>query len=179
MTKEKSIESQLNELVTPYFQKLEKKLNKNFIKLELEPGDNYNLPLITDLGNYTMIPNNESGFKLEPFIVGNIKSISKKNSDRNAIIIRRLLGYANVCRLLKNPNSIDRYLKPLITEMLLTLENAIGFKYSTLNAGITGYAKFERQGCPKIYFSDCDNYAAMEIRLYSDTWSCIDLRNDK
>lgn len=176
MTKEKTTEQQVNELVTPYFQKLEKKLNRNFTKLELKLGNFYHLPVITCLGNYTKVPNDEPAFTLDPPYAGMVKDILKKNSDRNAIIIRRCIGYAAISRILVNPSLMPSYLNITITEMLLTLEKAIGFKYNTINAGIACYAKFERPEQSGIYFREIEDSAAFEIRLYSDTWSCIDLK---
>lgn len=170
-------ERQFNNKVLNYFRNLESKLNRNTIVLDKQPGNVYCVPTITSLGNSQILPNDEgSAFNLNSPSVGMTRDVMKTDSDKKKVLIRRLVGYTFANRLMvMNDSEIEQRLNFLTTEMLLTLKKQLEFGPETVNAG-QYYAKFKWPGTVETYFKEQETAAAYEIRLYSDTWSCIDLK---
>lgn len=166
-------EAELNEVLKPYFRKLDRKLNINTIKTEKHPGDVYLVPTILKLGNYTKVKGSQHAFNLHAHEVGVIKDVVKTDADREIVVIRRLISYSMASRMFINPENIKYQLNPVITEMLLTLKEARGFSHRVPNYG-NCYGTFLRPGTNELYVRDMEDCAAFEIRLYSDTWPGID-----
>jgi hypothetical protein len=171
-------ELELNFKVTNYFKNLEKKLNKNTLVLKLQPGSFYNVPTIVSLGNSQIIPNNGDTYSLLTPEAGMIVDVPKGNKDKKRVLIRRLIGYSYAARFVNySEEEIAANLNILTTEMLMTLEKQLGFKHNTANAG-QYYALFHEAGKTNRFFREQEISAAYELILYSDTWSCIDLKEN-
>lgn len=166
---------ELNTLVSAYFQDLNNKLNANTKHLDIMPGGIYHVPTITSLGNFTRAPNGVGAYNLDTPVC-HIKDISKTDDDRNIILIRRIVGYSAISRMASDTsfNTVQNALGILTTEMILTLQNAVGFKHTVPNAG-KFYGTFARPGPDEVYFRSMEHSAGYELRLYSDTWPCISM----
>lgn len=167
-------ENELNGVVAQYFDTLEVELNKNTTQLQIQPGGIYHVPTIVSLGNYTKLDPTAGATNLSSPMAGMIRDIPKTEDDQNIIVIRRMISYVTAARICANPSEhLEKQLRPFTTEMLMTLKHAIGFGPNVPNAGKV-YATFLRPGItPGVYFKDVDDSAAFELRLYSNTWSCI------
>lgn len=168
-------ETELNITVAPYFQRLEAHLNANTIKLEVQPGNVYYVPTITSLGTVQRVPNTGGAFNLEPFQAGLIQDIRKTPEEKETYMLRRIISYVTASRIIADPDNIHKYLGPIVNEMLLSLRTARGFDHNTLNAG-KFYANFKPGGK---YVRDIENAAGFELRLGSDTWSCVNLNGNR
>lgn len=159
-------------LIDEYFRNVERSINSNTIVLERQPVG-YLVPQITALGGHQICPNDQEAFVLDPIINPGFSQVIKTDADKKIIIVRRALGYSTAARIASDPNSIAREMAPFITEMLLTLKQARGFGHETLNAGVC-YGRFKTPGVGS-YLLEFEEIAGYEVRLYSDTWSCIAL----
>lgn len=165
----RNLAQELNELVGPILEEVEKELNKwSFGQPvpEHTPAG-YHIPTIVLLGNSTIVSQATDAFNLEPPCVGIIKDKPIKSREElgNVIVIRRIYSYSAACRLLesKDPKAV----LPLIKEMVETLKRDRGFTPEKLNMGI--YGTFKRPGTSSEYFREGENYAGFELRIYSAT----------
>ncbi len=183
MNHQDSFEVKVNNKVRFYFEQLEKKLNKNSIPFELQPGNIYHCFQIQSLGEVIRIPSNADVFRLPPAKSDSVKDVQVNKDETNKILIRRFLGYTAASRIeyAENEEQVEKILNPLITEMLMSLENELGYSYKTVHHG--NYASFTRPGhcehVPTIIFKEMDDMAACELRLYSDTFPAINIKDSK
>ena len=170
---EVSAVQQANNNCRAFFEELNKELNKNTIELKLKPGNFYHVPTIKTLGNCQKIPTDVGAFALEAPNRGTIEDVHKKQHEKEAFVIRRVVSYNDISQI-NNGEDPKNLLLPVVTEMIMALKRDRGFGPETLNAGSV-YGTFKRPGEDNSYFRELENYAGMEIRLYSDTWNCIAL----
>lgn len=175
MKKKKSdrILIKLNKLITPMLKKIEKELNRNCVDFpEISPVNIYYIPTIVSLGNATI--RNSKRYKLDSPVAGMVKDISYNRDPRKTVTIRRLIGYTAGLRIANHLQNISS-LKLLLKEMILTLHREIGFTPDKINAGVYGkFVKFNG-----LYVTEIESRAAFEIRLYSQTVCCENIKGEK
>jgi hypothetical protein len=172
----------LNKVVAEYFEKLEKELNVNSVPYgDIQPGNLYNCYQIQGLAGVFRLPkSNVDAFKLPPYQAGHVKDVLIQDDDKNKILVRRLIGYTACSKIesTNDPKFTEIALKPLILEMLMSLEKELGFDHKTPHHG--KYATFQRPGVQTgLFFRDMEDYAACELRLFSDTYPLINLKEEK
>lgn len=171
--------TELNKVVFDYLNQVEKELNVNSIPYgDIQPGNSYNCWQLNSLGQAFRLPNDCDVFNLPPPTCGQVKEIQVDNSNKNKIIVRRLIGYTAASRIIEknDPEYTKKALAPLILDMTMSLEKELGYSYQIPHHG--NFATFKRPGDPFGMFRDIENYAAYEIRLYSDTFPAINLKKD-
>lgn len=170
-----TIEEKINELITPFLQEIEKDLNKWCVEqiTEKDYELNEDVVIYPKIGSATLsltqVPMTDDVFSLEDYIAGQIKIEKVKKSDVNQIIIRTLIGYQLINEICSGKKSVNS-LKPTIKKMIIDLQKTKGFGPDKLNSGI--YGIFKRPGNENVYLKDVESYAAMELRLYSNSILC-------
>lgn len=182
----KNVEKQLNDILRPIFEELEKEITKNQVssldpEKDPQPGNIYHVPTITSLNKSQKVPKGVDGFKLDAPLAGGIKNfiydVDDSKNSIDAYIQRIFIGYIFGNRLLHmESDEIRKQLLPIITQVLMTAERDVGFHYTTPYAGT--YITFFRPGTNKDVVRELENSAAFEFRVYSKCISCINLKED-
>jgi hypothetical protein len=159
----------LNNLVSPFLKEIEKDLNKWSCVRKEETEDTVKYPELSRQ-NIASISKLSSGVHpLNEFIAGLVIDKDKNKEDVNVITVRCLFGYALASDII-NGKTPPEYLKAIVKKLINDLVYARGFGPDKLNSGV--YGTFEIQGSPGMYVLELENYAAYELRLYSNTVLC-------
>lgn len=170
-----TVEQKVSALLAPFLQEVEKDLNKWSVAQKTEKDLTTQQEIIVHPKmnavplSITQVPMSDDEFALQDIVAGSIVLEKTQKSDVNQIIVRAAIGYALLSRIASEEETIDA-LKPTIKKMLNDLQQAKGFGPDKLNSGI--YGCFEKFNNKSSYLNDLSNYAAMELRLYSNSVLC-------
>src|ERR1700722_2337073 len=165
---------ELNKVVFDYLNQVEKDLNVNSIPHgDIQPGNLYHWWQLTSLGGAFRIPHGVDAFNLPTPTCGQVKDILVDDSNKNKIIVRRLIGYTAASRITQynDPEYTKKALSHIILDMVMSLEKELGYSNKAPHHG--HFATFKRPGDPFRPFRDMESHAAYELRLYSDTYPAI------
>lgn len=145
MSKDNNVLNRLNELALKYLENLELS--------ELTPVD-----FKGDV-SVTLIPNNDDAFNLNPITAGQMRNVETNGKNDQGAVARILIGYAFSSRLEANPELFNFQFSMLLNAALSSLTRYLGdLKMRNVTA--------IRPGPIKTVFTDCENYAGFELRVY-------------
>jgi hypothetical protein len=165
-----SVADRLNHLFTLNYGNLQAELNRWCIQTPFKEDANGLVDSVTvnltNLNGITIIEPRDGAVSLKtPSISEVVSPVKITQSNLEApVVIRQAIPYALAIRCVDE--GID-LIKPYIYAMLEKLKAVKGYGPETLTTG-RFYATFVRPGLDNSYFREMENYAAFELRLYSD-----------